>query len=55
MGIMTKPITKAVKKKTKYDLKDYCQMRGLSLASLYKGYVSKRARRILEKDGIKVA
>ena len=52
---LTKPITKAVKRKLKYDLKDYCEMRGLSLSSLYKGYVSQKARKILEKDGIKVA
>lgn len=55
MANLVKPITKAVKQKTKYDLKDYCEMRGLSLQSLYKGYVSKKARKILEKDGIKVA
>lgn len=48
-------IAKLVKRKTKYDLKDYCEMRGLSVYSLYKGYVTKRARKILEKDGIKVA
>ncbi|QMS59958.1 hypothetical protein [Campylobacter fetus] len=48
-------IAKLVKDKTKYDLKDYCEMRGLSAYSLYKGYVAKRARKVLEKDGIKVA
>ena len=42
-----KPITKEVKRKLKYDLKDYCEMRGLSLSSLYKGYVSQKARIIL--------
>ncbi|QMS59955.1 hypothetical protein [Campylobacter fetus] len=55
MGKRVMPIAKSVKQKTKYDLKDYCQMRGLSLSSLYKGYVSKRAKKVLEKDGIKVA
>nr|WP_314542598.1 hypothetical protein [uncultured Campylobacter sp.] len=55
MANLAKPITKEVKRKLKYDLKDYCEMRGLSLSSLYKGYVSQKARKILEKDGIKVA
>ena len=55
MANLAKPITKAVKRKLKYDLKDYCEMRGLSLQSLYSGYISKKARKILEKDGIKVA
>ena len=44
-----------VKQRTKYDLKDYAQMHNLSAASLYKGYVSKRAAKILQKDNIKVA
>ncbi len=48
-------IAKLVKLRTKYDLKDYCEMRGLSIYSLYNGYVAKRARKILERDGIKVA
>lgn len=48
-------IAKTVKKVTKYDLKDYCEMKGLSLTSLYKGYVSKKAQKIFKKDGIKVA
>ncbi|WP_181562963.1 hypothetical protein [Campylobacter hyointestinalis] len=55
MGNRKTPIAKAVKQKTKYDLKDYCEMRGLSLSSFYKGYISKRAKKVLEKDGIKVA
>lgn len=50
-----KPVTKAVKQKLKYDLKDYCAMRGLSLSSFYKGYISQKARKILEKDGIAVS
>ncbi|WP_201029906.1 hypothetical protein [Campylobacter fetus] len=48
-------IAKLVKSKTKYDLKDYCEMRGLSAYSLYKGYIAKKARKVLERDGIKVA
>ncbi|EJP76165.1 MULTISPECIES: hypothetical protein [Campylobacter] len=48
-------IAKIVKKATKYDLKDYCEMKGLSLTSLYKGYVSKKAQKVFKKDGIKVA
>ncbi|OCS18431.1 hypothetical protein GZ989_005305 [Campylobacter fetus] len=55
VGKRVTPIAKSVKQKTKYDLKDYCQMRGLSLSSLYKGYISKKAAKILKKDGIKVA
>ncbi|MBE2985527.1 hypothetical protein CCAL12920_00825 [Campylobacter sp. RM12920] len=55
MGNRTTPIAKAVKQKMKYDLKDYCEMRGLSLSSFYKGYISKRAKKVLEKDGIRVA
>lgn len=47
-------LARAVKRKTKYDLRAYCQINNLSLSSLYKGYVSKRAMKILQKDGIKV-
>jgi len=54
-GYRVKPVSKAVKQKLKYDLKDYCAMRGLSLSSFYKGYISQKARKILERDGIKVA
>jgi hypothetical protein cfetvA_11529 len=54
-GYRVKPVSKAVKQKLKYDLKDYCAMRGLSLSSFYKGYISQKAKKILEKDGIKVA
>ncbi|WP_298791350.1 hypothetical protein [Campylobacter showae] len=54
-GYRVKPVAKAVKEKLKYDLKDYCAMRGLSLSSFYKGYISQKAKKILEKDGIKVA
>ena len=54
VGKRVTPITKSVKQKTKYDLKDYCQMRGLSLSSLYNGYISKKAAKILKKDGIEV-
>ncbi|MGF7402378.1 hypothetical protein [Campylobacter concisus] len=50
-----KQVTREVKQKLKHDLKDYCEMRGLSLSSLYKGFVSQKAKKILEKDGIKVA
>ena len=50
-----KQVTREVKQKLKYDLKAYCEMRGLSLSSLYKGFVSQKAKKILEKDGIKVA
>ena len=35
-GYRVKPVAKAVKEKLKYDLKDYCAMRGLSLSSFYK-------------------
>lgn len=45
-------LAQAVKRKTKYDLRAYCQINNLSLSSLYKGYVSKRARKVLERDGI---
>ena len=48
-------IAKLVKDKTKYDLKDYCDMKGLKVKSLYNGYISKKAAKILKKDGIKVA
>lgn len=47
-------LARAVKQKTKYDLRAYCQINKLSLSSLYKGYVSKRAKKILQRDGIKV-
>lgn len=47
-------LARAVKRKTKYDLRAYCQINNLSLSSLYKGYVSKRAKKILQRDGIKV-
>lgn len=55
MANRVKPVAKAVKQQLKYDLKDYCEMRGLSLSSLYKGYISQKTRKVLEKDGIKVA
>lgn len=48
-------VAKLVKDKTKYDLNDYCDMRGLKVKSLYNGYISKKAAKILKKDGIKVA
>jgi hypothetical protein cfetvA_11529 len=48
-------LARQIKAKTKYDLKAYCELRGLSMTSLYKGYLTKRAKKILEKDGIKVA
>lgn len=48
-------IAKLVKDKIKYDLKDYCDMKGLKVKSLYNGYISKKAAKILKKDGIKVA
>lgn len=41
-GYRVKPVAKAVKEKLKYDLKDYCAMRGLSLSSFYKGYSKKK-------------
>ena len=45
-GYRVKPVSKAVKQKLKYDLKDYCAMRGLSLSSFYKiSRNSKIARR----------
>ncbi len=47
-------LARAVKRKTKYDLRACCQINKLSLSSLYKGYVSKRAMKILQRDGIKV-
>ena len=47
-------LARAVKQKTKYDLRAYCEINNLSLSSLYKGYISKRARKILQRDGIKV-
>lgn len=47
-------LAQAVKRKTKYDLKAYCDINNLSLSSLYKGYISKRAKKVLLKDGIKV-
>ncbi|WP_297985889.1 hypothetical protein [uncultured Campylobacter sp.] len=52
MGKRVTSIAKSVKQKTKYDLKDYCQMRGLSLSSLYKGYIGKKAKKVLKNDGI---
>ncbi|OCS20101.1 hypothetical protein CFVI02298_10335, partial [Campylobacter fetus subsp. venerealis cfvi02/298] len=48
-------IAKLVKDKTKYDLNDYCDMKGLKVKSLYNGYISKKAAKILKEDGIKVA
>ena len=48
-------LARQVKAKTKYDLKAYCEIKGLSITSLYKGYVTKKAKKILERDGIKVA
>ena len=50
-----KTLAQLIYEKTRWTLKDYCEMRGLSLQSLYRGYISKKARKILEKDGIKVA
>lgn len=45
-------ISRLVKQATKYDLKAYCELRGLSLSSLYNGYISKKAKKILIKDGV---
>ncbi|MGP1485872.1 MAG: hypothetical protein ACTTJC_07310 [Campylobacter sp.] len=53
--IQSKTSRKGRKRKAKYDLKDYCEMRGLSLSGFYKGYISQKARKILKKNGIKVA
>lgn len=48
-------LARLIKAKTKYDLKAYCEIRGLSITSLYKGYIGKKTKKILEADGIKVA
>lgn len=48
-------LARQIKAKTKYDLKAYCEIRGLSVTSLYKGFISKKSKEILEKDGIAVS
>lgn len=40
--------------KTRYDLRAYCELRGLSHKALYAGYVSCKAARVLARDGINV-
>ena len=54
MGFIKRELSKQIKKTTRYDVKDYCELRGLSLSSLYRGYISKKAREVLKKDGISV-
>lgn len=48
-------LARQIKAKTKYDLKAYCEIRGLSVTSLYKGFISKKSKKILEKDGIAIS
>ena len=48
-------LARQIKAKTKYDLKAYCEIRGLSISSLYKGFISKKSKEVLEKDGIAVS
>ncbi|WP_180380203.1 hypothetical protein [Campylobacter devanensis] len=47
-------IAMLVKKATRYNLNEYCYLRKLSVTSLYNGYISKKAAKILASDGIKV-
>lgn len=47
-------IARLVKKATRYNLNEYCYLRKLSVTSLYKGYISKKAAKILMRDGIKI-
>jgi hypothetical protein len=50
-----KSIASQVREKKKTTLKWYCEMNNLSYYSIVKGFISRKTRRILEKDGIKVA
>lgn len=45
-------VAAAVRAKTLYTLKAYCELKGLSYPSLVKGYVSQSAARQLKRDGI---
>lgn len=47
-------IAKAVKLATKYDLKAYCEIKGLNLNSLYRGFISQKAMKILKADGVNI-
>ncbi|MGP1561615.1 MAG: hypothetical protein ACTTIC_05940 [Helicobacteraceae bacterium] len=52
MNALKSSIAKKVKQKTLYDLKDYAKIKGLSVRSLYNGYLSKKAKKILIQDKI---
>ena len=45
-------LAEVIKDKTRYDMKAYCEINNLSLSSFYKGYISKRAKKVLKSDGI---
>jgi hypothetical protein len=47
-------IADKVYEKTRYDLRAYCELRGLSHKALYHGYISRKAARVLIRDGIDV-
>jgi len=50
----TKPnsVADQIMKKFYWSLRTYCEQRNLSYLSLQRGFYSKRAKLILEKDGI---
>lgn len=45
-------IAKEIKLKTHYSLKAYAEINGLSLSSLYRGYISKETAKKLKEDNI---
>ena len=48
-----KTLAQLIYEKTRWTLKDYCEMRGIgSMMGLRGGYVSKANAKILESDGI---
>lgn len=54
MNIADKTLAGLIYKKTRYMLKDYCELRGIagSLGGLRSGYVSRANAKILDADGI---
>lgn len=47
-------IADQVQRKFKTTLKWYCEKKGLSYESIKHGYISKRAAKILKRDGITI-
>lgn len=47
-------LSRAIHEKFRWNLKDYAEMRGLSYMSIRKGFLSKKTKEVLQKDGIDV-